>query len=351
MNTNPTTIHAVLPDLMNMCVGLEDRINGCAYMDAASCLHNIMNYKRNVINYRNDNKLRVLSLFDGISIGQLALHQLGFDVEYHAFEIDQAAISITQLNFPNTIQHGSVEDIDYEEFRGFDLLLCGSPCQDLSQCTADRKGLEGSKSKLFFYGARAVELGICKHFLFENVAGMRAIDKKVMTDCLGVEPVKICSSKFSAQTRARLYWTDLPITAPNHRFTAVTAQDMLEYGIAPRDTYTAVMTSPDSKASLLHRMEKQRIQQFKVIEDPDGEYLHGGSKYGMRYYRLHPGKRYRLERLTAIELERLQTMPDDYTRWGYRNGKIVEIGYHTRHHAIGNAWTTEAIKYILSNIK
>lgn len=295
--------------------------------------------------------IKVLSMFDGISIGQLALKELGYDVEYHAFEIDQKAISITQYNFPNTIQHGNIEDIDYSMFEGFDLLLCGSPCQDLSQFNYAREGLAGIKSKLFFYVAQAVKLGVCKHFLFENVAGMRNVDKHVMNECLGVEPYRMCSSLFSAQTRARYYWTDLHVDVPTERLTTATANDILESGIAPRDTYTAVMCHPDSRSTLLHRMEKQRIQQFKCIEDPNGDYLHGSLEFGKRYYNLTEGVTYRLERLTAKELERLQTMPDDYTRYGYRDGKVVEMGYHSRHHAIGNAWTVEAIKYILRNLQ
>lgn len=344
--TNITTyLEAIHLDEYRTKRALEERMNGCNYLDLLSMFHNYANYRH------NRRKLRVLSLFDGISIGQLALYQLGFDVEYHAFEIDKTAISITELNFPNTIQHGNIENINFEEFRGFDLLLCGSPCQDLSQCTKGRQGLDGMKSKLFFYGARAVELGICKYFLFENVGGMRAVDRQIMTECLGVQPHKMCSSLFSAQTRNRLYWTNIEFRVPTERYTHVIAQDMLDYGIAPRNTYTAVMTHPDSAGSLLHRMEKRRIQQFKCVIDNDGEYLHGSIPYGMRYYNLVPGVRFRLERLTAIELERLQTMPDDYTKYGHRDGKIVEIGYHARHHAIGNAWTTEAIKHILANLK
>lgn len=298
--------------------------------------------------------LKVLSLFDGISIGQLALNEVvhgkDIEIEYHAFEIDQRAVSITQYNFPKTIQHGDIQGINYDEFSGFDLLLCGSPCQDLSQYTQDRQGLAGIKSKLFFYGAQAVQLGICRHFLFENVAGMRKIDRDVMTECLGVEPRRMCSSLVSAQTRSRLYWTDIGFDVPTERLCTMTAQDILESGIAPRDTYTAVMCHPDSKSNMLHRMQVERIQQFKCIEDPEGEYLHGSIPYGRRYYNLTEGVRYRLERLTARELERLQTLPDDYTRYGYRDGKYVEIGHHARHHAIGNAWTAEVIRYILSHM-
>lgn len=97
------------------------------------------------------------------------------------------------------------------------------------------------------------------------------------------------------------------------------------------------------------------VGQLALVEamygkDVEIEYLHGSIPYGKRYYNLTEGVRYRLERLTARELERLQTLPDDYTRYGYRDGKYVELGYHARHHAIGNAWTAEVIRYILSHM-
>lgn len=293
--------------------------------------------------------IRVLSMFDGISVGRLALERAGIKVaEYHTFEIDKIASSIARYHWPDIIEHGNIEDIDYSLFEDFDLLLCGSPCQDLSAFTKNRKGLEGDKSRLFFYGARAMELGICRNFLFENVAGMRTVDRKVMTDCIGVEPVRLCSSLVSAQSRGRLYWTNLPVQINEHR---AVAQSVLEHGIAPRDTYTAILCSPDSVSSLLRKMAKHRVQQFKAIPDNQGEYLHGSMEYGKRYYNLTEGQRYRLERLLPVELERLQTLPDNYTKYGLRNGDVVEIGYHSRHHAIGNAWTADIITDILRALK
>lgn len=293
--------------------------------------------------------IKVLSLFDGISIGRLALANAGIAVsEYHSFEIDAAAISISSYSNPDILQRGDVTQIDFEEFRGFDLLLCGSPCQDLSQYTVDRHGLEGKHSSLFWYGAKAVDLGICKHFLFENVAGMRNSDKEIISDALGIQPVRICSSLVSAQSRARYYWTDLPATITECK---VKAQEILQSDIAPRDTYTAVLTDPDSLSGQYARLLRKRIQQFASIPDPNGIYLHGSIPYGKRYYNLIEGQRYSLRRLTAVELERLQTMPDNYTKYGIRNGDVCEMGYHARHHAIGNAWTTKIIEAFVSSLE
>lgn len=293
--------------------------------------------------------IRVLSLFDGISIGRLALERANIKVaEYHAYEIDATALAISKYNWPDIVQRGDVTQINFDEFKGFDLLLCGSPCQDLSQYTNGRQGLEGPHSGLFYYGAKAVALGICNHFLFENVAGMPTKDKDIMTDLLGVCPVKLCSSLVSAQTRARLYWSGL---VPHVETTAVKAQDILQSDYAPRDTYTAVMCHPDAKTGMMNRLLRMRLQQFAAVPDDNGEYLHGSIPYGLRYYNLTEGQRYSLRRLTAIELERLQTMPDDYTKYGIRKDAVVEMGYHARHHAIGNAWTTDIVKAFLYNLR
>lgn len=294
----------------------------------------------------NSNGIRVLSLFDGISIGRLALERAGIKVaEYVAYEIDNAAIRISSYNWPEIAHKGDVTTIDFEAYRGFDLLLCGSPCQDLSQMTNGRKGLEGSKSNLFYWGAKCVQLGLCRYFLFENVAGMRKEDKEAMTEILGVEPVKICSSTVSAQTRGRYYWTNLPYSQVfSHK---TDAQEILEDGMAPRDHYTAVITHSDSHTGLPNRIVKDRAMQFKCYADDSATYCHTVMRCTKKYDRMVDGQRYRLDILSAVELERLQTMPDNYTKYGValpgEKPGVKEMGYHARHQVIGNAWTTDVI--------
>lgn len=302
----------------------------------------------------NNTGIRVLSLFDGISIGRLALERAGIKVaEYVAYEIDRTAIRISSYNWPDIKHMGDVTTLDFEAYRGFDLLLCGSPCQDLSHMTTNRLGLEGSKSNLFYWGAKCVQLGLCKYFLFENVAGMRKVDKEAMTEILGVEPIRICSSTVSAQTRGRLYWTNLPYDEVfSHK---ADAQDVLTDGIAPRDHYTAVITHSDSRTGLPNQIAKERAMQFKCYVDDEAVYCHKIIGHTNKYYRLKEGQRYRLDLLNAVELERLQTMPDNYTKYGValpgeRPG-VKEIGYHSRHHAIGNAWTTDIISNFVINLK
>ena len=125
--------------------------------------------------------MRVLSLFDGISCGQLALRRAGVKIDvYYASEIDKYAIQVTQKNFPNTIQLGDVTKIDFTQFIGkIDLLIGGSPCQDLSIAKKDRKGLEGSRSGLFFKYVEALQTIKPKYFLLENVASMKKEDRDI----------------------------------------------------------------------------------------------------------------------------------------------------------------------------
>lgn len=175
--------------------------------------------------------MRVLSLFDGISCGQLALRRAGVKIDvYYASEIDKYAIQVTQHNFPKTIQLGDVTKIDFTQFIGkIDLLIGGSPCQDLSVAKKDRKGLDGSRSGLFFKYVEALETIKPKYFLLENVASMRKEDRDTITEILGVEPIMINSALLSAQQRKRYYWTNIPnVTQPEDK--GIFLKDIIEGG-------------------------------------------------------------------------------------------------------------------------
>lgn len=294
--------------------------------------------------------IKILDLFSGIAIGRAALSQLGISVaEHHAFEISKPAIGVATYHFPDIKERGDVTKIDFDEFAGFDLLLCGSPCQDLSRLNIKGSGLEGDKSSLFYYGAEAVRRKLCKYFLFENVGGMRIKDKEIMTELLGVEPIRICSSKYTAQTRNRLYWTNIPVHL-DPPSVVPTAQDILEYGTAPRKTYTAVACSSPSKGRIVKSIMANWSTHFKVVDKSDVEFLYADDcKKNLTM--LERNRVYYLDRLTAIELERLQGFEDDYTKYALRNGKVVELGYHTRHELIGNAWTLPVIVDLLKGLK
>lgn len=156
--------------------------------------------------------IKVLSLFDGISCGLVALKNLGYNVEeYHAYEIDANAIKISTANHPEIIRHGDVNDTDFTEYEGIDLLIGGSPCQDLSIQKGSREGLKGSKSSLFWKYVEALANAKPQYFLFENVASMKDADRDIITEALRVEPIMINAADFLPQNRERYYWTNIPV--------------------------------------------------------------------------------------------------------------------------------------------
>ena len=156
-------------------------------------------------------RIKVVSLFDGISTGYLALKNAGFEIErYVAFEIDKYSIKVSEKNFPEIEHRGSVIGANFSEFKDFDLVIGGSPCQDLSSQNVKGKGLDGEKSKLFFEFVRALKEINPKWFLLENVYSMTKENKDRITAEMGVKPIMIDSCIFSAQSRKRLYWTNIP---------------------------------------------------------------------------------------------------------------------------------------------
>jgi DNA-cytosine methyltransferase len=156
--------------------------------------------------------MNVLSLFDGMSCGQIALKKLGIQVDnYFASEIDKHAIAVTMHNFPNTIQLGDVTKVFAKDLPKIDLLIGGSPCQGFS-FAGKQLNFDDPRSKLFFEFVRLLEETKPKYFLLENVL-MKKEYEQIITDHLGVEPIFINSALVSAQNRKRLYWTNITKTA------------------------------------------------------------------------------------------------------------------------------------------
>lgn len=154
-------------------------------------------------------KLNVLSLFDGMSCGQIALNRAGIKYDkYFASEIKENAIKVTQHNYPDTIQLGDVRDVKASDLPKIDLLIGGSPCQDLSQANKSRTGLDGLKSGLFFEYYRLFKELSPTYFLLENVS-MSDKDYMLISDMMGTEPIRINSELVSAQLRDRSYWTNI----------------------------------------------------------------------------------------------------------------------------------------------
>lgn len=154
--------------------------------------------------------MKILSLFDGISCGRVALERAGIKVErYVAYEIDRYAIEVSSYNYPDIEHKGSVVGVDYTQYEGFDIVMGGFPCTDLSLAKANRQGLRGEHSSLFWEIARAIKEVKPKYFLVENNYGMPPEDYRVICEELGCEPIMINSALLSAQTRKRYYWTNI----------------------------------------------------------------------------------------------------------------------------------------------
>lgn len=267
--------------------------------------------------------VNVLSLFDGMSCGQIALEKAGIKVDnYFASEIKEHAIKVTQFNYPKTIQIGNIENIDLSALPKIDLLIGGSPCQDLSIAMKERKGLEGEKSKLFWEYVRVLETVKPKYFLLENVARMTDEDKDIISSILGVEPIRINSSLVSAQLRDRYYWTNIPgVTIPEDK--GVKLADILESGYTDREKSRALLVSDSrplkDKKKMLHRYKKFTTIVFES-KDMNPE--------NIRY-------------LTQLELERLQTVPVGYTQILKRD-EAADL--------LGDGWTVDVISHIFKGI-
>ena len=313
-------------------------------------------------------EINVLSLFDGISCGHVALDRAGIKVnKYYASEINENCIKITQKNYPKTIQLGDVRCLSALPFTNkshkIDLLMGGSPCQDLS-IAGTRKGLNGDRSCLFWEYVRFLEYITPKYFLFENVASMKKEDMDTITKTLGVEPVMINSALVSAQTRKRLYWTNIGhVGQPEDK--GILLKDILESGIAPQNKSYA-LTETYHKAAFSDFVKKhtrtmiaekpQKLGYLKGLKDSQANRVYsinaksvclnangggGGAKTGLYKIDLPDGD-YVIRKLTPIECERLQTLPDNYT-YGVANSH--------RYKALGNGWTVDVIAHILKGIK
>lgn len=155
--------------------------------------------------------MNVLSLFDGLAVGKLALDAAGIsNVNYYASEINKPVTQLIARRHPNIVQLGDVKDWATWNLPKIDLLIGGSPCQDLSVCSGKGKGLDGAKSGLFWEYVKVLNAVKPTWFLLENVK-MNKVSRDIITSTLGVQPVEIDSAIFSAQTRKRLYWTNIPI--------------------------------------------------------------------------------------------------------------------------------------------
>ena len=282
--------------------------------------------------------MKVLSLFDGMSCGQIALEKANIKVDqYFASEIKPHAIKVTQHNYPNTIQLGDVRNIKASDLPQIDLLIGGSPCQDFSSANKEKLGLDGEKSSLFFEYLRLLNELKPKYFLLENVA-MDEYSYNKISNLLNTYPITINSEKVSAQLRERVYWTNIGPESfdmfgfrssqiPQPKDKKIYLQDILTSGFTDRLKSRALLES-DSRP--LASMEKMWYRYYEkgfttiVFESEDLDY-----KKGIRYF-------------NQTELERLQTVPEGYTSILKRNDAAC---------LLGDGWTVDVIAHIFSYIK
>ena len=275
----------------------------------------------------------VLSLFDGMSCGQIALNRAGIEYDnYFASEIDKHAIKVTQTNYPNTIQLGDVREIKAEKLPTIDLLIGGSPCQGFSFAG---KGLnfEDPRSKLFFEFVRLKNETQPKYFLLENVV-MKKEHEKVISEFLGVEPILINSNLVSAQNRKRLYWTNIPgLKQPVDK--QIGWGKIREFGVADNFYYS------ENGLSWLKRHSERKGKKLAIWGENDKcqmiEASHFKNYSSQRFFGIEDEKGLRY--ITPIECERAQTVPDNYTEC---------VSNTQRYKMLGNGWTVSVISHIFS---
>ena len=209
--------------------------------------------------------MKVLSLFDGMSCGQIALNKLGIkDYTYYASEIDKYAMQITQKNFPGTIQVGDVTKLKSEDFTNIDLMFAGSPCQGFS-FAGKQLAFDDPRSKLFFEFVRLLKEVKPKYFLLENVR-MKKEYLDVISEQVGVQPTLINSSLLSAQSRQRYYWTNIPFDK-NIEDKGIVLRDILEGGFSTERNKSHCLDANYYKGSSVENYKKKSRRQM-VFESP-----------------------------------------------------------------------------------
>ena len=349
-------------------------------------------------------KLNVLSCFDGMSCGQIALDKLGIEVDnYFASEIDKYAMQVTKDNYPNTKHIGDVTKVKGDDLPKIDLLIGGSPCQGFS-FAGKQLNFDDPRSKLFFEFVRLLKETKPKYFLLENVL-MKKEYEQTITDHLGVEPIFINSSVVSAQNRKRLYWTNIPnIEEPKDE--GITWGDVREYGVNTESYYytekamqwlgrvsqkkskTLTVHSNTDKMQMLEASHSKKYSNqrfFGIVDLPDnkqsiaamrGRYLIDGKRQegkqitkGLtkQYIEFRydgktnalttvgkdnvvvpftlpnriPADEFFFRYITPLECERLQTVPDNYTSC---------VSNTQRYRMLGNGWTVDVITHIFKGM-
>ena len=283
-------------------------------------------------------KINVLSLFDGISCGHIALDKAGIPInKYYASEIDKYAIKVTNKNYPETINLGDVTTVSGELFtEKIDLLIGGSPCQGFSQA-GKMKNFDDPRSKLFWEYVRILQEVKPKYFLLENVV-MKQEWQDIISEALGVKPIMIDSSLTSAATRKRLYWTNIPGVGQPEDL-GITFGDIRE-----RDVQEDSIYYTDKGLDWIRRHEKRTGKTLRIIGDSDKMQMLEASMYkkysSQRFFGIEDthGLRY----ITVTECERCMNVPDGYTDC---------CSNTQRYKQLGNGWEVNTITHIFRTLK
>ena len=358
--------------------------------------------------------MKILSLFDGISCARMAAEALGHKVKYFASEIEPYTMSIASRNHPSTVHLGDIKGLGsgalalLNDGKRVDLLIGGSPCQDLSVAKKNREGLAGSRSGLFYEYARILKELNPKWFVLENVASMPKAAREEISKLLGVEPIEINAALVSAQNRRRLFWTNIPnVGQPKDRGimlediiheTRGEAFDLEKYVVKGnhrdwikdpmrlKKKYTQI--NGDKAITMMARQYANWNGQYMCVrigqigKGGQGERIYSvkgkaialpaspgysGTKTGIYLIQRSHGKnkggvskgksptltssswqdnnhlvtKEYVRKLTPVECERLQSLPDGYT---------AGVSDSQRYKALGNAFNVEVVRHIISHI-
>ena len=303
--------------------------------------------------------MKILSLFDGISCGRAALERANIAVEdYAAFEIDKYAIKISEKNYPSIRRFGDVFEGDFTQFKGYDLLMGGSPCTYWSIAKRGRETEVGGEGwRLFTEYVRALRESGARWFLYENNFSIHKRIKEAISRELGVQPIMINSALVSAQTRKRCYWTNIPgVVQPADK--GIMLADIIDNAI-PWTGKSYCLTANYAGATLKNTLERhQRTMIAEPVRIGDigstgqahrvysvrGKSValstgRGGQGSGTGLYKIDllDGD-YLIRKLSPVECERLQTLPDGYTDC---------VSNAQRYKCLGNGWTVDVISHIL----
>ena len=294
-------------------------------------------------------KINVLSLFDGISCGQVALNNAGIKVNnYFASEIDKHAIKVTQNNYPNTKQIGDITKVKGTELPKIDLLMGGSPCQGFSQA-GKKLNFDDPRSKLFFEYVRILKETKPKYFLYENVVPKSKEVIDIINEYLGVQPKPLNSNLKSCQDRKRLYWANFEITTPEDD--GILLKDIVGFSseIPTKEETIADIknwTRREFDVSISkrgrvrpHRLDpkKSGISEIGSLTNPNDKCTTITASHAPRTYKTP----FEIYELNVNECEQVQGLPIGYTNC---------ISERQAKKAIGNGWTVQMITHIFNQM-